>query len=109
MRVFRILPVHRADLNLDKHKNTKKKVDYLTRIKLGFVKESIFDTESGELYWIVNHLDYVSCDQPDAHAFISQALKAHAQLAGCRDTDEYLDHLEGIGAYKRPKVSKKRP
>ncbi len=98
-----------ANLNLDEHKNTKKKVDYLTRIKLGFVEETIFDAESGELYWIVKHLDYDSCDQPDAHAFISQALEKHAQLAGCRDTDEYLDHLEGIGAYKWPKARKKRP
>ena len=69
------------------------KVDFLTRIKCGFVEGTVFD-EKGLLHWLPKSISYSNCDQPDRTAFITQALEEHAALAGVCDVEEYLKLLK---------------
>lgn len=90
-----------ADLDINENMNTKIKVDHLTRLKCGFVEDTVFD-EKGMLHWIPRSLNYLTCDQPEAHAFIAKAFEEHAALAGIHDVDEYVNMLKG----KKPKTTK---
>jgi hypothetical protein len=81
-----------ADLALNESMNSKFKVDHLTRLKLNFVKGTVFD-ERGLLHWLVKSLSFDNCHQPDRHAFISQAFEEHAHLAGVYDVELYLKNL----------------
>jgi len=80
-------------LNLNANMDTKEKVDYLTRLKCGFVDGTVFDG-NGLLHWMVRSLSYDNCDHPDAHKFINQALESHAELVGIFDVEEYKKHLK---------------
>ncbi|MAH51430.1 hypothetical protein CMI37_36780 [Candidatus Pacearchaeota archaeon] len=87
-----------ADLNLDDNKNTQDKVDHLTRLKCGFVEDTVFD-DQGLLHWITKSLSYENCDSPDAHSFIKDALEKHAELVDMYDVDKYvamLRELKGV-------------
>ena len=84
-----------ADLALNENMNTKEKVDHLTRLKCGFVDETVFD-ENGMLHWMVKSLAYENCDQPDRTKFITKALEEHAALADIHDVQAYLKHLKGV-------------
>jgi hypothetical protein len=81
-----------ADHDFNKNMNEKFKVDHLTRIECGFVKDTVIDSR-GFLHWIVRELGYDFCEQPEAHAFISKALEKHAALVGVYDVDEYVRML----------------
>lgn len=96
-----------ADLQLDPNKSTAWQVDHWSKLKFGFVKGTIF-YDDGSFQWIPDSLSYDNCGQPRSHAFITQALAAHADLAGCSDTDEYLRMLDNQGgAHARPKSQAK--
>jgi len=82
-----------ASLAINENMNTKKKVDHMTRLKCGFVEDTVFD-ERGMLHWIPKSLAYENCDQPDAHKFIAEALEEHAALAGVFDVEKYLKLLK---------------
>ena len=85
-----------ADLHLDNNKNTKEKVDYLTRLNCNFVEGTVFDSKTGLLHWMVKSLNYENCDQPESHEFIKEALEEHAELAGVYDVDEYVVFLKTL-------------
>jgi len=82
-----------AGLELSLNLNSPSKVDYLTRLKLNFVKETVFDS-NGLLHWIVKPLNYAECDQPEAAKFISDAIDLHAEMVGV-DTKTYKKELGG--------------
>jgi len=81
-----------SSLSINSNMDTKIKVDHLTRLKCGFVEDTVFD-ENGLLHWIVKSLSYENCEQPDSHEFIAKALENHAELAGLYDVEEYLKLL----------------
>lgn len=81
-----------SELSLNKNMNTKEKVDILTRIKCGFVKDTIV-IPNGGVQWIVKSLSYENCEQPDRTAFINKALIEHAALAKVFDVDRYIRFL----------------
>jgi len=81
-----------SELGINENMNTKFKVDYLTRLKCGFVDGTVFD-DNGLLHWIVKSLSYENCDQAESHNFIKQALEEHAALAGVFDVEQYLRML----------------
>ena len=83
-----------AYLEINVNMNTKNKVDHLTKLKCGFVEDTVFD-EKGLLHWITRSLSYNNCDQPESHNFIKKALEEHAELAGISDVDEYVKFLKG--------------
>ena len=82
-----------ANQDFNPNMNTKGKVDHLTRLECGFVEDTVFDSR-GILHWIVKSLKIENCEQPEAHAFIVQALEKHAALCGIYDVDEYVRHLK---------------
>ncbi|MBU4317115.1 MAG: hypothetical protein KKF30_07555 [Proteobacteria bacterium] len=79
---------HAFNENMD----TKRKVDCMTKLKLGFTDGVIMDP-NGNLHWIEKSLKYENCHQPEAHAFITKALEEHAALCGIFDVDQYLHGL----------------
>lgn len=81
-----------ATYSFNENMDSKKKVDYMTRIKLGFV-EGFFIDPFGNIHWMPKSLNYETCDQPDSHAFITNALSDHAALVGIYDVEQYLDGL----------------
>lgn len=83
-----------ASLNLNENMNTKIKVDYMTRIKRGFVVDTIYDEKTRRVHWIPESLCYNNCDQPRAHQFISAALEEHAFLVGLT-VEDYIEKLKG--------------
>ena len=72
--------------------NTKEKVHYLTRIRLGFVEDTIFDSKTGLLHWIPKSLSYETADHPGATKFISEAMELHSGMVGL-GVDEYKKEL----------------
>lgn len=86
-----------ASLNLNEDMNTKEKVNYLTRIKAGFVEDTVYDDVHKRVHWIPKRLNYESCNQPTAHRFIATALEMHAELAGVKNVDEYVRFLNELG------------
>ena len=82
-----------ASLAFNKNMNSKDKVDYLTRLKCDFVKDTVID-HRGLLQWRAKSLSYENCDQPDRTEFISKALESHADLVGVPSVDEYLKGLK---------------
>ena len=86
-----------ASLNLNEDMNTKDKVNYLTRVKSGFVEDTVYDDVHKRVHWIPKRLDYENCNQPTAHRFIEAALEMHADLAGLKDVDKYVMFLNELG------------
>jgi len=82
-----------ASQRFNENMDAKFKVDHLTRLQCKFVKDTVFD-QRGLLHWIVKELNYRNCEQPEAHAFIAQALEKHAALCGIYDVDEYVRYLK---------------
>lgn len=78
-----------ASLAENENTNTKFKVDHLTRLKMGFVKGTIFGPD-GSLQWIPDDLNFANCNHPKSVAFINSALDWHAENIGMKSTDEYI-------------------
>lgn len=85
-----------ASLSLNEDMNTKIKVDFLTRIKEGFVEDTVYDDKTKRVHWIPRSLSYENCNQPKAHRFIETALERHAELAGMKDVDKYVEFLNTL-------------
>ena len=79
-----------SSLNLNEDLNTKDKVDFLTRIKQGFVSDTVYDDTTKRVHWIPKSLSYANCNQPRSHRFIADALESHAELAGIKSVEEYV-------------------
>ncbi|MFA5409308.1 MAG: hypothetical protein WC343_11110 [Bacilli bacterium] len=82
-----------ASHDFNPNMNAKEKVDHLTRIECGFIKDTVFDAR-GFLHWIVEELKLEKCHQSKSHAFIVKALEKHAALCGIYDVDEYVRNLK---------------
>jgi hypothetical protein len=82
-----------ANMNLDENKDTQKKVDFLTKVKCGFVEAMTVNTKNGTVFYQPKSLSYKNCDQPESHDFIAKALDLHSGLVGLT-TDEYVRLLD---------------
>lgn len=82
-----------ANMDFSIAMNTHDKVDFMTKIRCGFIKESLYDVDMKQLHFIPKSLAYKNCDQPDAHKYIADALKRHADLVGL-DVDDYIKLLD---------------
>ena len=78
-----------ANLNLDENKDTPNKVDFLTRVKCGFVEAMTVDIKTNRVFYQPKSLNYANCDQQDSHEFIAMALDKHSELVGL-PVDEYI-------------------
>ena len=85
-----------ANLNLPEYLNTQDRVDHITRVRLGFIKETFVDPKTGNVHFIPKSLSYANCDHPEATEFINKALSAHAELAGMNCTDGYIQLLKEL-------------
>jgi hypothetical protein len=85
-----------ADQNINKNMDMKEKVDYITKVKLGFIKGTFVDP-FGNVGFIPDSLAYANCDHPRATKFINDALEYHASLVGIDSADEYVSHLRQLG------------
>jgi len=81
-----------ANMNFNANMDTQDKVDFLTKIRCGFVESIIHDSKMDQVHFIPKSLSYVNCDQPESHVFIADALRRHAALVGL-GTDEYVQLL----------------
>ena len=79
-------------MNFNANMDTQDKVDFLTKIRCGFVESIIHDSKMDQVHFIPKSLSYVNCDQPESHVFIADALRRHAALVGL-GTDEYVQLL----------------
>lgn len=78
-----------ANMNFNENMDNPDKVDYLTRIRCGFVEHVIVDSKMGQTHFIPKSLSYTNCDQPESHKFIADALEKHSELIGI-STDDYV-------------------
>ncbi len=81
-----------ANLSINDRMDTKLKVDFMTKVKLGFVESTIVHPTIG-VQFIPKSLSYLNCDQSESHEFISKALDEHAGLAGILNTGDYVQLL----------------
>jgi len=84
-----------ASLAINDRMDTQQKVDFMTKVKFGFIDGTIVHPTIG-VQFMVKSLSYVNCDQPEAHEFIDKALAAHAELAGMDCTDDYIQLLKEL-------------
>ena len=84
-----------SEQNFNQNMNTKAKVDHLTRIRLGFVEDTIV-LPDGSVQWLVKSLSYDNCDHPEAVDFINGALEHHAELMGV-EAGRYVQYLRSRG------------
>ena len=85
-----------ADQAINKNLDTPEKVEEFTKIKLGFIRGTLVDPYGG-VQFLTKSLSYATCDQPEAHSFISRALEEHAALVGMDSADQYVAHLRSLG------------
>lgn len=78
-----------ADLAINDRMDTQLKVDHMTKVKFGFIEDTIHIPNHG-VQFIVKSLSYSNCDHPEATEFINKALAAHAEIAGLDCTDDYI-------------------
>jgi len=82
-----------ANMNLDENKDTPEKVDFITKVKCGFVDAMTVDTKNGRVFYQPKSLSYANCDQAESHEYIAHALEKHSELVGL-PTDEYVRLLD---------------
>jgi hypothetical protein len=82
-----------ANMNFNSNIDTQGKVNFLTKIRCGFVESIIHDSKMNQVHFVPKSLAYANCDQPESHAFIADALRRHAALVGL-GTDEYVRLLD---------------
>jgi hypothetical protein len=81
-----------ANMNFNENMSTQAAVDYLTKIRCGFLKGQIYDARLKQVHYLVKSLAYKACSQKDRHAYIADALEKHSELVGI-STDEYVQLL----------------
>ncbi len=81
-----------ANMNFDENKDTPDKVDFITKVKCGFVEKMVVDTKNNRVFYKPKSLSYANCDHPESHKYIADALEKHAGLVGLT-TEQYVQLL----------------
>ena len=82
-----------ASLSLNESMNQKLKVDFMTKINLGFIKETVV-LPDGTVQFIPDSLSYENCNHPKSVDFINRAIQEHAYLAGIENVSDYIMFLK---------------